>query len=194
MKLLGIDTESGGISTDYDLLTLSLNVIEDYEIIDTLNLLVKPDSVSGRTQYFVQGEALRVNGINLGQHDLDAICYREAKQMIFGWLDGMHQEHGKLMPFGNGIARDIQMITKYTISSKSWDMFVKRNPIELTSIGNCLKLMGLIPEDQSLSLKNIATYFGAEIDEEKVHTAEYDVWLGIQALKGYSSLMGGLNC
>jgi hypothetical protein len=194
MVLLGIDTESGGISQEFDLLTLSLSVIIDFEIVESLNLKVKPDPVNGRTQFFVQAEALRVNGIDLAQHDLDAICYREAKQMIFGWLDGMHRMHGKLMPFGNGIARDIQMITKYTISSKSWDMFVKRNPIELTSIGNCLKLMGLIPEDQSLSLKNIATYFGAEIDEDKVHTAEYDVWLGIQALKGYSSLMGGLSC
>jgi hypothetical protein len=194
MVLLGIDTESGGISQEFDLLTLSLSVIIDFEIVESLNLKVKPDPVNGRTQFFVQAEALRVNGIDLAQHDLEAITYSESKKIIYEWLKEMKGKYGKLLPFGNGISRDIQLITRYTISSKSWDQFVKRNPIELTSIGNCLKLMGLIPEDQSLALSNIAEHFGATIDPDVVHTAEYDVWLGIQALKGYSSLMGGLNC
>jgi hypothetical protein len=189
MVLLGIDTESGGISQEFDLLTLSLSVIIDFEIVESLNLKVKPDPVNGRTQFFVQAEALRVNGIDLAQHDLEAITYSESKKIIYEWLKEMKEKYGKLLPFGNGISRDIQLITRYTISSKSWDQFVKRNPIELTSIGNFLKIIGAIPEDQSLALSNIAEHFGATIDPDAVHTAEYDVWLGAQALKGYSSFI-----
>jgi hypothetical protein len=189
MTLLGIDTESGGISTDYDLLTLTMSIVKDYEIVSTLDLKIKPDPVDSRTEFFVQAEALRVNGIDLGQHDLEAIPYRQSKQIIFSWLSEAKEKHGKLLPFGNGVSRDIQLITKYTISPKAWEMNVARNPIELTSLGNNFKMLGLIPKEQSLSLSNLAEYFGVEVDKSKTHTAEYDVWLGIQVLKGYNSFI-----
>jgi len=53
MTLLGIDTESGGITTDYDLLTLTMCVIKDYEIVKTLDMKLKPNPVDGRSDYFV---------------------------------------------------------------------------------------------------------------------------------------------
>ena len=189
MTLLGIDTESGGITTDYDLLTLTMCVIKDYEIVKTLDMKLKPNPVDGRSDYFVQAEALAVNGINIAEHDWKAMPYRQSKQIIFDWLEEAKNEFGKLLPFGNGVSRDIQLITKYTVSPPAWEMVVMRNPIELTSIGNNLKMLGLIPMNQSLALSKIATYFGVEIDEEKVHTAEYDVWLGTQVLKHYNQLI-----
>jgi len=191
MTLLGIDTESGGITTDYDLLTLTLSIVENYEIVSTLDLKVKPDPVDSRTEFFVQGEALRVNGIDLGKHDLEAIPYRDSKRIIFNWLSESKEKYGKLLPFGNGIKRDIELITKYTISQKAWDMNTVRNPIELTTLGNNFKMLGIIPREQSLSLSNMAKYFGVEVNDDLAHTASYDVWLGTQVLKGYNSLIQG---
>jgi hypothetical protein len=115
--------------------------------------------------------------------------YKESKQFIYDWLKDAKNDFGKLLPFGNGVSRDIQLITKFTISPKTWETVVMKNPIELTSIGNNLKMLGLIPMEQSLALSKIASYFGVEIDEEKVHTAEYDVWLGTQVLKHYNQLI-----
>jgi|APGre2960657404_1045060.scaffolds.fasta_scaffold67122_1 hypothetical protein len=189
MTLLGIDTESGGISPDYDLLTFTMCIIKDYEIVRTIDMKLKPDPIDGRSSYYVQAEALGVNGINIPEHDLKAMPYKESKQFIYDWLKDAKNDFGKLLPFGNGVSRDIQLITKFTISPKTWETVVMKNPIELTSIGNNLKMLGLIPMEQSLALSKIASYFGVEIDEEKVHTAEYDVWLGTQVLKHYNQLI-----
>jgi hypothetical protein len=192
MKLLSIDTETGGLNEKCDLLTISFAVIDDnFEIDDFLDLKVKPDpDKNNRTLFTVESEALTVNNIDLIQHDAKAMTYKKSKPIIYNWLKLKSEKYGcKLTPFGNGIKFDIEKIALHTISMDSFQEFIERNPIELTSIGKTLKLLGKIPDNQSLALSNIAKYFDIEVDENLCHSSKYDVWLGAQVYKNYLKLI-----
>jgi hypothetical protein len=186
MTLLGIDTESGGIGLEYSLLSINFSIIDDNcEIVESLDLKLKPDPINGRSEYFVQAEALRVNKINLAQHDLEAISYKESKSVIYKWLEKTTKEYGNFTVFGQKVERDVELITRYTISENSWYNFVNRRVIDTISLGKYAQLIGLIPETQSLSLSKITDYLGVEVDENRIHDAQYDVMLGAQYLKWF---------
>ncbi len=185
MTLLGLDTESGGISVDCDLLQINLSVINDnFEIVDKLSLDVKPDPYNGRTSYQnIEAEALRVNKIDLAQHDLTAITYKESKPIIYNWLQNAYSQYGSLTPFGQNVQRDINIITRYTISTDSWFNFCDRRVIDTISLGKFAQMLGIIPMSQSLSLSKVTKYLGIEVDESLLHTAEYDVALGAKYIQ-----------
>ena len=187
MKLLGIDCETTGLHSESQLLTLYMNVVDSnsFTVIDSINLLLKPDPVEGRVIWSVQTEAMQVNKINLTTHEKKAITYKAAKPLVYNWLS----QYNHLTPFGNCVSGDIEKITKYIISEGSWHSFVDRRVIELTSIGKTLQLLGKIPETQSLSLSNISKFLGMEPDAKKLHTAQYDVDLGLWVLEKYTEMM-----
>lgn len=194
MALLGLDIETTGLHSTANLLTLYMAIIgDDFQIRESLDMKVKPnasmDERGERPIYSIQAEAMKINGIDLVQHDLEAITYKDAKTPIYNWIQEMSSKYGELTPFGNLVGQDINKITECTISRPSWDNFVDRRVIELSSLGKTLQLLNKIPKDQSLSLSKIAAFFNVKADPNLVHTASYDVWLGTQVLKGYTSLM-----
>ncbi len=194
MNVLSIDTESCGIGLEFPLLSVSLTVgypvfLDNRGITglfgatqDSLSLLVKPDFVDGRSEYLIQPEALNVNKIDLVKHDQIAIPYKKAKTMIYSWLENVYAKYGTLTPLGHGVARDIDIITEYTLSRQSWNNFVDVRVIDTVSLCKYLQVIGVIPKDQSISLTNALKYFGVEINSDLAHTAEYDCELNIMLL------------
>ena len=194
MTLLGLDIETTGLHTDCNLLTLYMGIVDkNYKIQDSLDLKLKPnpslEERGSRAIYSIQPEAMTINKIDLYQHDLEALAYKDAKTMVYQWLQAMNQKYGELTPFGNLVSQDINKITDCVISKPSWENFVDRRVIELSAICKTLQLLRKIPESQSLSLKKIAEYFGVYVDVTRLHTAEYDVLIGAEVLKCYTSLM-----
>lgn len=178
MYLLGVDAEFGGLAPECSLLTTYFAVIDsNFEEVNSLRLLVKPDPVNGKTQYVVEAEGLAVNGINLVEHEQTAIPYKEAKRVLYDWLFKAFTQYGRLMPFGNGINGDIERICSSLISKDSWNNFTHNCPIDTIVLGQAAKLRGKLPEDQSLALSKVTQYLGYEVDESKVHTDKYDVEL-----------------
>ena len=198
MMLLGLDTETTGLPTNSgvgpqpNILTLYMAVIDsDFEIREELDLKLKPiPDEFGRSLYCVQTEALGINGIDLIKHDKEALNYKDAKPIVYSWLKSAYEKYGDfLVPFGNGVGQDIGWITDCVISKSSWQQYVSRNVIELHSLAQTLKLMGKIPETQSLSLGKIAAYFGITVDELRLHEASYDVRVGTAVLQHLTDLM-----
>ena len=191
MKLLGIDLELTGLHNESDILTLYMGVFDDnFKIIDELDLNLKPDPGSeNRSVYSVQPEAMSVNKIDLIQHDSIAITYKQSKTIIYKWIEEMRSKHGPLTPFGNSIQSDINKICERTVNQESWYNHVNRTVIELTSLGAAFKKSGSIPVEQSLSIENMAIYFGKKIDFKRLHEAKYDVELGGYILKNYMEMM-----
>lgn len=184
MRLLGIDTESGGIGLDYSLLTVNLSVLNDnFDIIDQLDIAVKPNPINNRSAYFIQAEALQVNNINLVEHDKIAVPYKDGATIIYNWLDDAFHKYGKFTPFGQNIQRDIDLITKCTLSPLAWENFVDVRVIDTIVLGKFAQLVGVIPETQSLSLSKITRYLGIEVDSALLHTAQYDVALNAKYFK-----------
>ena len=191
MTLLGIDIETTGLHESSDLLTLYMGVLdENFNIIQALDLRVKPDiDREGRSVYSVQAEAMGVNKIDLIAHDKVAITYSQAKPIVYEWLRDMKYSYDYLTPFGNMVGQDIDKICECLISRGSWDNFVDRRVIELSSLGKTLQYLDKIPETQSLSLSKISKYFDMEVNDDLLHTAQYDVEVGAFVLKKYMELI-----
>ena len=190
MKLLGLDCETTGLHENANLLTLYMGVLdENFNIMDSIDLKLKPEPINGKIEWSIQIEAMQVNKIDIFQHEQTAITYKEAKPKIYNWIADASSKFGELIPFGNMINKDIDKICDCVISRGSWESFVDRRTIELLSIGRTLQFMGKIPRTQSLSLSKIAEYLGVEVDKSKIHTAQYDVLLGSLILREYLHLM-----
>ncbi len=185
--LLGLDCETTGLHVDADILTIYLGVVDqEYKIIQSLDLKVKPNPDDGRSVYSVEPDALRVNKIDLLEHDKNAVTYDEASKLIYQWLQSMYQLFGKLVPFGNNVQSDIDIVNRLILRKKSWNNFVSPIVIELSTLGQFNNF--LLHERKSLSLSNVAKQFGIEIDEKRLHTAEYDVILGAEVLQKYANM------
>jgi hypothetical protein len=194
MTLLGIDLETTGLHESANILTSYFGVLDNnFKVIQSLDLKLKPDinkdERGGRSIYSIQVEAMNVNKIDLLDHDSVAISYKEAKPIVYKWLEEMRSLYGELTPFGNMVRGDISKICECLLSRGSWDNFCDRRIIELSSLGKTLQLLGKIPETQSLSLSQISKYFGLQVDEDLLHTAKYDVEVGVFVLKKYMELM-----
>ena len=80
---LAIDTETGGIGSDKSLLTAYFLILDkDFKIVDDLLLLTRPED----GVYRVTSDALKINGINLIEHDSKAVFYKKAGTLLYDFL------------------------------------------------------------------------------------------------------------
>lgn len=80
---LAIDTETGGLSTDYSLLSAYFAILDnDLNVVDELEGLLAPND----GKFVVSGSALRVNKINIMQHAEKAITYDKFSSLLAKFL------------------------------------------------------------------------------------------------------------
>lgn len=183
-KYLVIDTETGGTNLECSLLTAYFAILdENFQIRDNrdeLHLFVKPDD----GMYHVQAEAMTINKINLVEHDKIAVSYKQAKTILYQFLEesaklnGFQRENKQdfskqLTPIGHGVRFDIEFITHYLISKPTWDQFVSYRSLDTSSAIQFLLAAGLFPSDVSGSLGSVLKYFGIKPIGE-LHTARTD--------------------
>lgn len=184
MRFVALDNETGGLTSDTSLLTSFLAILDaDLNIVDELELLVKPDDGI----YRVNAEALNINKINLLEHDKKAIPYSQAGAPLYEFLR-KHSDNGanKLVPFGHNVMFDILGICDKIMSKKTWDHFCGYRLLCTGNISQFLKLQGKLPSDIQASLGKLAAYFG--IDNSKAHTSKGDVLMCIEVLKKMKDL------
>lgn len=184
MKYLALDTETGGFEGT-SLLTAYFAVYnEDFEVLDDLLLEMKPKD----GKYVVTAEALRINGIDLKQHDQRAITYEDAGTKLYNFLKGNSLLGAeKLIPVGHNVQFDIQKIIEFLISKHSWQQFVSYRTLDTGVIARACIQAGLIPPSVSGSLGSIAEHFG--MDTSQAHTADYDVYMTVRCLEHMLELM-----
>jgi DNA polymerase III alpha subunit (gram-positive type) len=177
-KWLFLDNEMGSTEPDYSLLTSSFLVVDDnFNVVDSLDLFLKPND--GR--YIVAAEGMSVNKIDLVEHDKIAITYKEGGTQLFNFLRKVTGDgKNKLNVVGKGIYGDIQFIEKYLISRGSFEKFTSYHIVELSSIVQFLKSCGLFPDEVSGSLVSLAKHFKIEVNENIIHSAQYDSELTFQ--------------
>ena len=177
MNLIAIDCETGGLLPEHSLLTAAivkaeLKIAERKLIFgDFLDIKVKPEDGN----YFINPEALRVNGINLVRHDEEAMPYHEGGKLIHEFLSkGTHQ-----VIVGHNVQGDVDAIIRNCISKDTFYQNVNYNVIDTLSIANHLKALGHIPQYQKLKLVELARFFKIPVAEKKLHTAYYDAYLNL---------------
>ena len=183
-KFVALDIETGGIGLDKSLLTAYFSILdENFNETDNLYLRVKPDD----GVYAVNAEALDINKIDLVKHDAVAITYREAKTVLYSFLERNNPGGAvKLIPIGHGISFDIAFLCDKLISKPTWDHFVSYRSLDTSIIAQFLICCGQMP-DSAAALSKIAAYFGIPV--EQAHTANGDVNMSIEVLKKMINLI-----
>ncbi|TXH08161.1 MAG: hypothetical protein E6R04_11365 [Spirochaetes bacterium] len=165
------DCETGGLTTDLSLLTLSGYILDEkFRIIDNIDLFVKPDD----GVYKLNAKAMEINKINLVAHDAMA----EPESVCRLKLEAFLQKHGvgKLTPAGHNVAMDIQFAKKLL---PSFGKYVTHRTYDTASLGKFACNVGII-EHSDFSLQSLCEAFG--IDTKGQHNAKVDIELTRQVL------------
>lgn len=186
IKYIALDTEHGGFAEQSSLLTACFILIDkDFNIIDKLELAIKPDK---NEPYYVTAEALSVNGINLVEHDKIAVTKSIGAQQLIELLK-KHTNNGadKLIPIGHNVGHDLDFIDKTLLSKKNYSKYITYRVLDTGAIAQFMRLTGKIPESVSGSLTALAEHFGIDF-KDRAHTAESDTEMCIQVLKKMTEL------
>jgi hypothetical protein len=186
-RYLSLDLESGGPEIKYSLLSAYFVILDENleTVYGELDLKIKPNDGN----YLVRGEALGVNGIDLVQHDKEAVTESKAATLLYEFLEE-HAPNGsvKLMPIGHGIEKDIEFIKEHL--TKNWNKFVSYRYLDTGCIVQFLKLTGKVSRDLGGSLKELGEYF--DVPMSGLHTAKGDTWATIEVLKKLRDLDKGI--
>lgn len=178
------DIETGGLGKETSLLTCYSAVLDQQlNIIDDLYLYVKPDD----NRYVVEGTGMRINGINLAEHDIKALTYKQAGTQFYNFLQKNKGEK-PLKPLGHNIRFDLEKIANTIISHNSLWQFVSYRTLDTGTIAGFAAELGLLPKDLNAGLASLAEYFGVGKQEEFGHDAKHDVELTIGVYKGLLNL------
>jgi oligoribonuclease (3'-5' exoribonuclease) len=178
MALAFIDTETGGLSTDTSLLDLAVVVTgRDLHHIATFTVRVKPsDGI-----YHVTPGALRVNRINIADHDTDAVPYDIAAGRLTEFLDAFHVPGSQLIPAGWNIPFDEKFIRAH-MPGFAWDTYFTYRQLDGSSVLRYLQLMGKMPNHLG-SLNSCVKFL--KLAEEQRHTAVADCEMTIAVMKEF---------
>lgn len=169
MKII-FDGEMGGIGIDKSLLTMYFMVIDDQgNKVDDLYLKLRPkDGV-----YKVEAQGLRVNKINLVDHDQTAITYEEGGTLLYNFLQKNTTLPDRLVPVGHGFSGDLDQIFDKLVRRPNWEKFVSYRRLDTQVVVQFLKETGHIPDTISGGLDSMVEYFKIEISGP-LHDAKTD--------------------
>lgn len=179
-RFLAFDCETGGLDPDRSLLTVYFVAMdENFKVLGELDLKIKPDDDG---PYLVDAQALEVNGINLVEHDKDAITLKEAKRKLYDFLAEHKPEgKGKLIPIGQNIWFDIGCVQRHLMRKKVWDQFVSYHPVDTAGIATVMKLIGIIPRSEKTRLTNLVEIFNVPLTN--AHDARADTVATVKVLR-----------
>ena len=169
MKYLFLDTESGGPSGEYSLLTAAFIVMDDgYYVVDSLNLALKHEI------YKIQPGGMAVNKIDLIEHDKTAITPSAAGQQLREFLKKHYvKDGGYLIPVGHGLEGDQQLIWDQLLGKKTWSQYVSFCGLDTGVITKWLAINGKI-KGESLNLFNLCKELQVDVSDLVEHTADGD--------------------
>lgn len=174
-KILFIDTETGGLDSEkHSLLTAAFVTYEDGEIKAEASWNIK------HKDYVVNTGALRINKINLVEHDAIA---SEKDFVVKEMIEFIKESFGEEKPViaGHNIQFDISFLSNlFQECSEFWPEYASHRTIDTCSIIRFLYHAGKIQEDVAASDKAFK-YFGIEVAER--HTSYGDVCATIELYK-----------
>ena len=175
MKLLFIDTETGGLdSTKHSLLSYAMLAWEDGVIVDSLEIFLKSD------QYSVTAGALGINNIDLVQHHAKAISPVNAGLTTEAFLSknfssdigyGNHYtvlQPGSIIIAGHNIGFDKAFLQAQGFP---FTRYFSHRMIDTSGIIKYLYISGKIPQDVSSSNKAFDFF---KVVNEQAHDALSD--------------------
>jgi len=181
---IAYDIETGGLSLDRSMLSAYFAITDrNFNVLDSLELLLKPDK---HQPYVIDPRALEVNKIDLISHDKIALTYSDASTKLYNLLQQHVKGKNKLIPLGHNICSlqgDTAFILKYLLASQTWHQFVSSKYEDTLIIAQYLKSKGVLPQDLSLSLSSLASFY--KISFKNQHTASADTLCTLEVRKRF---------
>jgi len=181
-KYFLFDCETGGIDRNTSLLTLFGMILDEkLTVQDTISLKIKPDD----GVYHVKAAGLKVNKINLVEHEKEATTATEAAREFENFICKHSLGETKLIPTGHNLSLDVEFCKRNFLRGDQdegggWDKFFSYRSLDTATLAHGLILAGKLPEDLDCSLSSLAKYF--EIDYSGAHNAEFDAKLTLAIL------------
>lgn len=157
-KILFIDTETGGLNpSQHSLLSIALVVWQEYEIIDTIEILIN-DGVLYTTE-----KALKINGIDLVEHVKLAKSPIEAIQEFNSFLLLHFKSDEKITLAGHNINFDVNFLRHFlTLNNYSSSNWFSHRYVDTSTILYYLYLSGKINQ-KAISSKQAFELFGIKV-------------------------------
>lgn len=187
-RFILFDTETGGLDPkSHSLLTAHFKLLNDkFKPLKELSLSTLPFDDTYRVTPF----ALRVNRIDLANHSVSSIPPEQAGTLL---LDFIRKEswlgENKLIPVAHNITFDLNFIYEHLIPKSEWEKYVSYHSIDTASIANFLKMTGILPANQSVSLGKLAAHYGIKTDG--AHDAKVDVEIMEKVLLEFQASVSG---
>jgi DNA polymerase III alpha subunit (gram-positive type) len=144
----------------------------EFNIDDVLDLKIKPNDGI----YKVTSEGLKVNKINLVEHDAVAITEKESGTKLYTrlhlWFTANKNE--KLIVVGHNVGFDINRITNTLMSKNTWNQFVSYRVLDTGVISQFLRIHGKLPNELNCGLVDLTEYFNCKPLTGKAHESDYD--------------------
>lgn len=182
------DTETGGLTTDYSLLTVSAIIADrDFNIVTIHGLDPGLYLRLRYPQYNTQPRAMEINGIKLAEHDEHGFSVAESREMLLAFVHEARRVTGdnKLIPAGHNVPFDVQFVQHYLIPQTEWHKHFAPPSLDTCAIARFFKSCGLI--QGSCKLGELCRSFG--IDIGTAHNAEADSLASLRLAKAFRNSM-----
>lgn len=186
---LAFDSETGGLETSADMLTLYMAIVdENFKVLEELDLKLKPND--GRLPVAEAG-ALKVNGIDLHKHlaDPETITYSEAKEKVVTLLKKYLKKRGRysnLSPLGQNVDFDIKFLQHHVLPEEDYNKYIHYGKMDTKMISDFFKSCGWFPKDVG-NLSSIAKHLNVTLSN--AHNARYDTLACVEVFKKMVELM-----
>jgi DNA polymerase III epsilon subunit-like protein len=186
---LFVDTETGGLTPQHSLLTVSAICVDsNFDIIPRDNgehgiyLKIKHE------EYALTAGALSVNKINIADHDASAIPLQEASSQLCSYIEAMIRKAGKtrLIPAGHNVAFDVNFLRAYLINDRDWDAYFTYPAFDTAAIARFLHATGKHPG--GYSLLRLRELYVPHMNGQ-LHNAETDNLTTIELAKKFVALI-----
>lgn len=184
---LFFDTETGGLTPDHSLLTLSailtdreFNIIPAHGFDPGVYVYVKS------TNYVTHPKAMEVNNIDLADNDRHGFTVAETQEILRSFIKEACALTGRqrLIPAGHNIPFDMRFLQAHVLPRKEWDTYFVHPPLDTCDVARKLTTQRLI--SGGCGLPHLCKWF--EIDPGIAHTAESDNLATIQVAKRFAAL------
>jgi DNA polymerase III alpha subunit (gram-positive type) len=185
---LFFDTETGGLTPDYSLLTLSAIATDaDFNIVPACGfdpgvyVCVKHDP------YVTHPRAMEVNQLNLADHDAHGFTLAETKEVLLAYLAEARKLFGvkKFVPAGHNFPFDLRFIQAQLLPDREWGEYFTHPALDTCAVARFLVTGGMVKG--SCALPNLRAAFGVETGT--AHNAENDNLAAIALAKKFRALV-----
>lgn len=185
---LFFDTETGGLTPDHSLLTLSaivtdrqFNIVTVHDMDPGVYMRLKYD------RYVTHPRAMEVNKINLDEHDEHGFTVPEAREIFESFVKEGRAATGesKLIPAGHNVPFDTRFVQAYLMPEDQWSRYFTHPAFDTCAIARFFTAANLL--SGGCGLPALREKFG--IATGTAHNAENDNLATVLLAKKFLELM-----